>query len=107
MPYYNPLKSGLKTMLNQHTMTDKSKRRKHSSDSPLEALTIERTNFSQDELVIYCGIPRATSQRWVSGRTEAARPTLRQLKLLCQRLGIEHINQLPDEFRALSTAGGN
>ncbi|NEO34918.1 MAG: helix-turn-helix transcriptional regulator [Moorea sp. SIOASIH] len=87
-------------------MTDKSKRRKHSSDSPLEALRIERTNLSQDELAIYCGIPRGTYQRWVSGRTEA-RPTLRQLKLLCRRLGIEHINQLPDEFGPPSTAGGN
>ncbi|AOX04251.1 transcriptional regulator [Moorena producens PAL-8-15-08-1] len=86
-------------------MTEKSKKRKHSSDSPLEALTIERTNLSQDELAIYYGIPRA-NQRWVSGRTEA-RPTLRQLKLLCQRLGIEHINQLPGEFGAPSTAGGN
>ncbi|AOY84629.2 MULTISPECIES: helix-turn-helix transcriptional regulator [Moorena] len=106
MPYYNPLKSGIKTMLSQHTVTEKSKRRKHTSDSPLEALRIERTNLSQDELAIYCGIPRATYQRWVSGRTEA-RPTLRQLKLLCQRLGIEHIDQLPEEFGPPSSAERN
>ncbi|NEP02107.1 MAG: helix-turn-helix transcriptional regulator [Symploca sp. SIO2E9] len=78
-------------------MTDKSKRQKQKSDSSLETLRIERTNFSQDELAVYCGIPRATYQRWISGKTEA-KPTIRQLKLLCQYLGIERIDELPDDF---------
>ncbi|NER29477.1 MAG: helix-turn-helix transcriptional regulator [Symploca sp. SIO1C4] len=67
------------------------------SNSSLETLRIERTSFSQDELALYCEIPRTTYQRWISGKSEA-RPTIRQLKLLCQNLGIERIDELPDDF---------
>jgi transcriptional regulator with XRE-family HTH domain len=78
-------------------MTEKSKRRKQASDSPLEALRIERTTLSQDELAVYCGIPRATYQRSIAGKTEA-KLSIPQLKKLCQLLGIERIDELPDDL---------
>ena len=78
-------------------MTQRSKRRKQASDSQWEALRIERTTLSQDELAVYCGIPRATYQRWISGKTEA-KLSIPQLKKLCQLLGIERIDELPDDF---------
>ena len=84
-------------------MTDKSKRRKQASDSQLEALRIERTALSQDELAVYCGIPRATYQRWITGKTEA-RPSIPQLKKLCKELGIERIDEIPDDFGPPSKA---
>lgn len=76
---------------------EKSRKLKQESDSPLEALRIERTNLNQDEFAMRCGIPRATYQRWVSGKTEA-RVTLGQLKKICQELNIERIDELPDDF---------
>ncbi len=78
-------------------MTEKSKRRKQASDSPWEALRIERTTLSQDELAMYSGIPRATYQRWIAGKTEA-KLSIPQLKKLCQLLGIERLDELPDDF---------
>ncbi len=78
-------------------MTDRSKRRKQASGSQLEALRIERTTLSQDELAMYCGIPRATYQRWIAGKTEA-KLSVPQLKKLCQLLGLERIDELPDDF---------
>lgn len=78
-------------------MTDRSKRRKQASGSQLEALRIERTTLSQDELAMYCGIPRATYQRWIAGKTEA-KLSIPQLKKLCQLLGLERIDELPDDF---------
>ncbi|HLP89248.1 MAG TPA: helix-turn-helix transcriptional regulator [Nostocaceae cyanobacterium] len=76
---------------------EKSKKQKQESDSPLEALRIERTNLNQDEFAVRCGIPRATYQRWVSGKTEA-RVTIGQLKKICHELNIERIDELPDDF---------
>ncbi len=78
-------------------MTQRSKRRKQASDSQWEALRIERTTLSQDELAVYCGIPRSTYQRWIAGKTEA-KLGIPQLKKLCQLLGIERIDELPDDF---------
>ncbi len=78
-------------------MTEKSKRRKQASDSPWEALRIERTTLTQDELAMYSGIPRSTYQRWLAGKTEA-KLSIPQLKKLCQLLGIERIDELPDDF---------
>lgn len=78
-------------------MTERSKRRKQASGSQLEALRIERTTLSQDELAVYCGIPRATYQRWIAGKTEA-KLSIPQLKKLCQLLGLERIDELPDDF---------
>ena len=78
-------------------MTEKSKRRKQASDSPLEALRIERTTLTQDELAVHCGIPRSTYQRWIAGKTEA-KLSIPQLKKLCQLLGIERIDELPDDL---------
>jgi transcriptional regulator with XRE-family HTH domain len=76
---------------------EKIKKIKQESDSPLDALRIERTNLTQDEFAMRCGIPRTTYLRWISGRTEA-RPTLPQLKNLCRELKIEKIDELPDDF---------
>ncbi|HAA32243.1 MAG TPA: XRE family transcriptional regulator [Cyanobacteria bacterium UBA8553] len=78
-------------------MTQRSKRRKQASGSQLEALRIERTTLSQDELAVYCGIPRATYQRWIAGKTEA-KLSIPQLKKLCKLLGLERIDELPDDF---------
>ena len=64
----------------------------------METLRIERTELTQDELAMRCGIPRATYQRWIAGKTEP-RLTLNQLKKLCQALKIERIDELPDDFR--------
>ncbi|OKH38340.1 transcriptional regulator [[Phormidium ambiguum] IAM M-71] len=75
----------------------RTNKRKQESDSVLETLRIERTQLSQDELAAKCGIPRATYMRWIAGKTEA-RPTLPQLKKLCKELGINHIDELPDDF---------
>ncbi|WP_414530956.1 helix-turn-helix domain-containing protein [Nodularia chucula] len=78
-------------------MMEKCKKLKQESDSPLDALRIQRTNLTQDEFAMRCGIPRTTYLRWISGRTEA-RPTIPQLKKICRELKIELINELPDEF---------
>jgi transcriptional regulator with XRE-family HTH domain len=78
-------------------MKHRTKQRKQESDSPLETLRLEHTNLNQDELAMRCGIPRATYQRWISGRTEA-RLTVIQFKKLCKELNIDKIEDLPDEF---------
>jgi transcriptional regulator with XRE-family HTH domain len=78
-------------------MTERSKRRKQASDSAWEALRIERTTLTQDELAVHGGIPRSTYQRWITGKTEA-KLSIPQLKKLCQLLGIERIDELPDDF---------
>lgn len=78
-------------------MTERSKRRKQASDSAWEALRIERTTLTQDELAMYSGIPRSTYQRWIAGKTEA-KLSIPQLKKLCQLLSIERIDELPDDF---------
>lgn len=75
----------------------RSKQRKQESDSPLEALRIERTNLNQDELAMRCGIPRATYQRWISGKTEA-KLTVSQFKKICKELRITSIEELPDDL---------
>jgi len=69
----------------------------HAKVSPIEALRMERTKLTQDELAVRCGIPRSTYQRWIAGKTEA-KLSLAQLKALCRELGIERIDQLPDDF---------
>ncbi len=63
----------------------------------METLRLERTHLNQDELAMRCGIPRATYQRWISGRTEA-KLTVIQFKKLCRELSIEKIEDLPNEF---------
>lgn len=73
------------------------KDRKLESDSPVEALRIERTKLNQDEFASRCGIPRATYHRWISGVTEA-RLTFAQIKALCRELGIKTIDEIPSEF---------
>jgi transcriptional regulator with XRE-family HTH domain len=89
--------SSFKMGLCHHDMTERSKKHKQFSDSPLEALRIERTTLTQDELAVHCGIPRSTYQRWIAGKTEA-KLSIPQLKKLCQLLGIERIDELPDDF---------
>ncbi|HLO83415.1 MAG TPA: helix-turn-helix transcriptional regulator [Nostocaceae cyanobacterium] len=76
---------------------EKNKKQKQESDSPLEALRIERTNLNQDEFAMRCGIPRATYQRWIAGKTEA-RVSISQLKKICNELNIERIDELPNDF---------
>ncbi|WP_016951241.1 helix-turn-helix transcriptional regulator [Anabaena sp. PCC 7108] len=69
---------------------------KQESDSPLDALRIERTSLTQDEFAMKCGIPRATYYRWISGKTEA-RLTIPQVKSLCRELRIG-LDELPNDF---------
>ena len=70
---------------------------RQESNSPIEALRIEKTKLSQVEFAVRCGIPLRTYQRWVSGETES-RPNLVQLKAICRELGIERVSDLPDTF---------
>lgn len=65
--------------------------------SPIEALRLERTQLTQDELAVRCGIPRSTYQRWIAGKTEA-KLSLPQMKALCRELGIERVEDMPDHF---------
>ncbi len=67
------------------------------SDSVIEALRIERTNYNQKEFAELCHIPLKTYQRWIQGKTEA-RPNLVQLKSVCKYLKIEKVDELPDDF---------
>ncbi|MEH2123080.1 helix-turn-helix transcriptional regulator [Nostoc sp.] len=78
-------------------MNAKSKRLKEESDSPLDALRIERTDLNQDQLAMRCDIPRSTYRRWISGKTEA-RLTVSQFKKLCRELKIDRVEDLPDHF---------
>jgi transcriptional regulator with XRE-family HTH domain len=64
--------------------------------SLLEALRLDRTQLTQEQLCRRCGIPLRTYARWVSGETQA-RPTIAQVKALCRELGLT-INELPDDF---------
>lgn len=78
-------------------MDSRNKRHKQESDSPLETLRIDRTEYNQDEFAMRCGIPRATYQRWISGKAEA-RMTVKQFKKLWRELKIKSIDELPDDF---------
>jgi transcriptional regulator with XRE-family HTH domain len=72
-------------------------RRPQESGSPLETLRIERTSLSQAEFAVHCGIPLRTYQRWITGETEA-KPSIPQLKKMCQILAIRSIDEIPDDF---------
>ncbi len=76
-------------------MVRQSNRRKQGSEIWLETLRLSRTQLSQDELAVLCGIPRATYQRWIAGKTEV-KLSIPQLKALCQQFGIDRIQELPD-----------
>lgn len=78
----------------------KKDKRPQESDSPLENLRIERTDLSQTEFAVRCGIPLRTYQRWVSGETDA-KLTPRQWKTIMSLLRIS-IEQIPDDFGPLS-----
>jgi uncharacterized protein (DUF2384 family) len=43
--------------------------RRQENDSPLEAMRLEWTELNQDQFAVAVGIPRATYQRMVSGKT--------------------------------------
>lgn len=75
----------------------KKDRRPQESDSPIEELRIQRTNLSQAEFAVRCGIPLRTYQRWVSGKTEA-KLTPQQWKALMQVLEIQSVDEIPDNF---------
>ena len=78
-------------------MMNSRKRQKQESESALETLRIERTRYNQDEFAMRCGIPRATYQRWISGKVEA-RLTISQFKAVCKELSIERVEEFPDNF---------
>jgi DNA-binding transcriptional regulator YiaG len=74
----------------------KKEKRVAGSESPIEALRIERTNLSQIEFVVHCGIPLRTYQRWINGDTEA-KLSPRQWKALMQILNLPP-EEVPDDF---------
>ncbi|MGG6239239.1 helix-turn-helix transcriptional regulator [Nodosilinea sp. AN01ver1] len=80
-------------------MADESAPQAESKLSPIEVLRLERTKLTQDELAVRCGIPRSTYQRWIAGKTEA-KLSLAQLKALGRELGLERIEDIPDNFSA-------
>ncbi|MBD2230023.1 helix-turn-helix transcriptional regulator [Phormidium tenue] len=80
-------------------MAEESALPAESKLSPIEVLRLERTKLTQDELAVRCGIPRSTYQRWIAGKTEA-KLSLAQLKALGQELGIERLEDIPDNFSA-------
>lgn len=45
------------------------KTRRQENDSPLETMRLEWTELNQDQFAVAVGIPRATYQRMVSGKT--------------------------------------
>ena len=63
----------------------------------MEKLRKERTNLSQIEFAVHCGMAHSTYQRWVTGKTIEG-PSMKQLKAMCHLLGIRHIDELPDSF---------
>lgn len=73
------------------------RKEKQECDSVLELLRLERTKLTQDEFCFQCGIPRTTYQRWIRG-VSPARPTIVQLKAIAKILGIEKVEELPDDF---------
>ena len=75
----------------------KKDRRPQESDSPIEELRIQRTNLSQAEFAVHCGIPLRTYQRWVTGATEA-KLTPQQWKALMNVLKIESVSEIPKNF---------
>lgn len=80
----------------------KKDRRPQDSESPIEALRIERTHLSQAEFAVHCGVPLRTYQRWISGDTEA-KLTPRQWKAMMQLLKLE-AHEIPDDFGPVEEA---
>ena len=66
------------------------------SDSPLDNLRIERTNYSQEEFAKCCGIPLRTYTRWILGETQA-KLTPAQIKAMCRELNLT-VDEIPDDF---------
>jgi DNA-binding transcriptional regulator YiaG len=77
----------------------KKDRRPQDRESPIEALRIERTNLSQAEFAVHCGVPLRTYQRWVSGETEA-KLTPQQWKALMELLKLQ-VNEIPNNFGSI------
>lgn len=69
---------------------------KQESDSPMDALRIQRTSLTQHEFAMHCGIPPATYYRWITGKTEA-KLSIPQTKKMCRLLGMK-LEELPDNF---------
>ena len=72
-------------------------RRLLESNSPIEALRLERTNLLQEDFAKACGIPLRTYHRWISGDTEA-KLTVKQFKQIWTILGLCSISDIPDDF---------
>ena len=65
--------------------------------SPVEALRMARTDLTREQFVVYCGFGRGSYYRWITGKTDG-KVTLPQLKEMARLLGIERIEDLPDDF---------
>ncbi|MBD2100535.1 DNA-binding transcriptional regulator [Leptolyngbya sp. FACHB-261] len=71
-------------------------KRPEENSSPVERLRLERTDLSQVEFAVHCGVPLRTYQRWVLGETEAKLTPI-QYKALLRLLQITP-EELPDHF---------
>jgi len=80
-------------------MGTKRERRLQDSESPIEILRIQRTQLSQDDFAIHCGIFPRTYQRWIAGKTEA-KLSPRQWKALMKVLNLT-ADEIPDDFGAI------
>jgi transcriptional regulator with XRE-family HTH domain len=63
----------------------------------VDELRARLTDLTRDEFVVYCGLSRGTYYRWITGQTPA-KLTLKQLKKMAKLLGVERIEDLPDDF---------
>ena len=77
-------------------------RRLQESESALETLRIQRTEYTQEEFAKRCGIPLRTYMRWISGESKA-KFTVQQLKSICKELKISKVEDIPDDFSSKSS----
>lgn len=84
------------------TLNMNKDRRLKQSNSPIETLRIARTNLSQTEFAVQCGIPLRTYQRWIYGTTEAKLTPI-QWKMLMKVLNIQSLEEIPDDFGVIDS----
>ena len=64
----------------------------------IELLRLQRCpDMDQETFIRKCGFAKTTYWRWLSGESKP-RLTIEQLKIMAQVLGIDKIEELPDDF---------
>ncbi len=82
--------------LTAKTKMGKSIRGLQESQSIMESLITERTEYNLKEFLEAVKIPHKTWRRWVTGET-VAKLTITQTKALCRVLKMS-IDEIPDDF---------